>query len=176
MKRTLAAIGLAGVLACPAFAQDTNIPTPWDKVIQFLGQGSNWITAVYGIASTDHSTYGGGIGLGYRLSDFVVPFLRVDALQRADTKDLEIWMPSGSLQLQVPFHLFGNTNFWVTPFAFGGIATPVSGRGVDNGSLVGIFGAGAAVRYKEHFGLIADYEKWSGFDGDQIRFGAYWKF
>jgi hypothetical protein len=69
------------------------------------------------------------------------------------------------------------------PFAFAGIATPIAGKGADNGTAVGIFGVGGAIRtdfipgssWWKPQDLIFDVEKWSGFQGTQYRFGFVWK-
>lgn len=143
------------------------ITGPASRVIEFLSAGTNYMFAPYGIITTDGKV-GGGIALAYKLSDFVVPTLRFDYLDKA------VWMPSASVQLQAPLVIGGK--FTVIPFAFAGIATTVAGRGADNGDPVGIFGVGAAVRVAQHWDLVADYEKWSGFSGDQIRFGVLYKF
>lgn len=132
---------------------------------------TNWMIAPYAIYSTTSKEFGGGLGVGYRLSDFVVPTLRVDYLNK------EIWMPSANLQLQVPVTILGKVT--VIPFTFAGVATTVSGGGTDNGAAVGMLGVGGAIRLSTHFDVIGDYELWNGgpFRSDnQIRFGFVWKF
>lgn len=187
MKTLILAIGLAIGLALSTTAQtnpqpDTNavsslIGGPGAELISFLSTGSNWMVASYVIVpSSSQYGVGGGIGIGYRVSDFVVPTMRLDYL------DKTIWMPSGSLQLQAPFKLFNKLT--LIPFVFPGIATPVSGTGGNNGSAVGIFGAGAAVRldaigsgsFWQHSDIIFDVEKWTSFTGQQIRIGFVYKF
>ena len=62
----------------------------------------------------------------------------------------------------------GGTNGVVlTPFAFTGVATPVAGMGSENGSVVGLFGAGVSVRI---------YGGWQGFYAIEQRTGqpALW--
>lgn len=182
MKRKLfLIIGLLAFLAGGVHAQDTNpIPAPaisgpgWDA-IQFLGSGSNWLVAPYMIYSTGSKSAGGGIGVGYKVSDFVVPTLRLDYLEGG------LYMPSASLQLQAPLKLLGKVT--LIPFAFAGLATPISGKGKDNGSAVGIFGIGGAIRtdfigsdkWWKPQDVIFDFEKWSGFSGSQYRLGFVWK-
>jgi hypothetical protein len=170
---TLSAIILA--LALPATAQTNDTSTnataliggPATTLLNFLGTGSNWFAAPYGIVGTD-SKFGGGVAVGYKISEFVVPVMRLDYY------DSTVWMPSASLQLQAPLTIMGK--FTLIPFAFAGLATPIAGKGADNGSAVGIFGAGAAVRISSRFDIVADVEKWSGFKGEQIRAGVLWKF
>jgi len=125
------------------------------------------MVAPYGIISSDGEKYGGGIALAYRLTDFVVPVLRIDYY------DQEIWMPSASIQLQAPITLSGKVR--VTPFAFAGVATPLSDPEHDR-PVEGIFGVGAAVGLSKHFSLVADVEVWTGFEAEQIRFGVVYKF
>lgn len=141
----------------------------WDFVTT---QGStNWMIAGYGIYSIDSKKWGGGLGVGYKLSDFVVPTIRLDYLAN------EIWMPSGNLQLQVPITLFGKVT--TIPFAFAGVATCVSGTGSQNGTAVGMLGIGMAARVAAHWDIIADWETWTGgqFHNDnQIRGGIVYKF
>ncbi|HSM84600.1 MAG TPA: hypothetical protein VLT16_00555 [Candidatus Limnocylindrales bacterium] len=179
MKKFLGAVLLVGLMLAGAVESqaqivDTNMPAPSPvlsgpatQVIDFLTTGSNWMVAPYGIVTTD-SKFGGGIAFGYKLSDFVVPTMRLDYLEG------QLWMPSASLQLQAPLTIMGKIT--AIPFTFAGIATPISGAGNNNGSAVGIFGAGAAIRLSSKVDVVGDYEKWSGFKGGQIRFGILYKF
>lgn len=167
---------LVSVLALATFTAsaqtDTNAPVSNpiidSPVFGFLSHGSNFMVAPYGIVNTTDGKYGGGVALAYKINDFVAPMMRVDYY------DGTVWMPSASLQLQASITLFGK--FTVVPFAFSGIGTPIAGKGKDNGTAVGIFGAGLAARVSTHFDLVADVEKWSGFNGQQIRFGVLYKF
>jgi hypothetical protein len=146
-----------------------SIPEIPGKIIDFLSvTASNWYVAPYGIYSSDTESFGAGIGAGYSITPNVVTVMRIDYLND------EIWMPSGSLQLQAPIRLLNKLQ--VTPFAFGGIATPLSGRGDDNRTAAGIAGAGFGARFNDHLGLIYDVEYWSNFSGPQHRFGVFWKF
>lgn len=166
------------MLSVPALCQtndppaSTNLPPTIPeipgRILDFLSAtASNWYVAPYGIYSSDTETFGAGIGVGYAITPNVVTVMRMDYLND------EIWMPSGSVQLQAPILLMGKVQ--VTPFAFGGIATPLSGRGDDNRTAAGIAGAGMATRFKR-VGLIYDIEYWSNFSGPQHRFGLFWKF
>lgn len=179
MKKPLTIIALSCALVTTQAQQiestnsttiGTTITGPASDFLSFISASSNLMCAAYGIVSTDGKKYGGGIGLGFRVSDLVVPTLRLDYY------DQKVWMPSANLQLQLPLHLGGNTNITYTPFTFAGVATPLSGKGDDNGEPVGMLGIGAAVRIGKHWGLIADFEHWTGFDADQLRFGAYFRF
>lgn len=143
-------------------------------IVDFLSR-SNLIVATYGIIDSTSKTGGGGIGLGYKLSDFVVPTLRFDYIGG------RIWQPSGSLQLQVPVTIAGK--FTVIPFIFEGIATPLTGKGNKNFDPVNIAGIGAALQLPHsHWynpaGVIGDFERWTGagWNNNQIRAGVYWKF
>jgi hypothetical protein len=155
----------------PGEAAETNAPViagpGWDAFQFLTSSGSNWMIAAYGIYDSGTEEAGFGLGAGYRLSEFVVPTLRLDYLNQ------EIWMPSASLQMQAPIRLFGK--FDLVPFGFAGIATCVSGPH-ETYAPVGIFGLGGAIRVGKHFDIVGDYEIWSGFAGSQYRFGFLYKF
>lgn len=174
MKK-LITIAMLATSLIGAQAQVTNTNTgnpflsgPATQILDFLSTGSNWMAVAYGTSSDKFDKFGAGVALGYKATDFLVPTLRLDYY------DGSVWMPSASVQLQAPIKLFGKVT--VIPFAVSGIATPISGRGTGNGSAVGIFGAGLAAQVSSHFDVIADAEKWTGFSGYQIRFGALYKF
>ena len=149
---------------------------PAGRALDFLSSGStNWLLAPYAILSSDNKS-GMGLAAGYRLNDFVIPTLRLDYF------DGTVWMPSASLQLQAPLTLGGK--FTCIPFGFAGVATPIAGKGSLNGTAQSIIGAGIAIRldvlgsgtFWQHLDLVADVEHWSGFTGQQDRFGFLWKF
>lgn len=174
MRKLLAAIGLAVCLSASAQqTTDTNVISgPILEAWQFLTTpATNWIIVPYGMiwdkGSGQKNSYGGGIAAAYLLNAFVAPTIRLDYL------DGRFWMPSGEVQLQVPVTILGK--FEVIPFGFTGIGTPISGSD-KNGQVTGIFGIGGAVKITKHFDLIADYEKWTGFSGNQYRFGVGYKF
>jgi len=146
------------------------LPEHVNTFLQFLSASStNWYVCTYGIYVSDNKSFGGGLAAAYSLSPYVLSVLRVDYLNDS------FWMPSGSLQLQLPIKLMGKLN--VTPFAFAGIATLLGGNGdQETGSAVGIGGAGLATRVNDHLGIVYDIEMWSRFNGAQHRFGLYWKF
>jgi hypothetical protein len=157
-----------GVAGAPA------LPGAVSSALDFFSRGTNYFAAVYGIDSQANGV-GGGVAVGYKISDYVAPVMRLDYL------DGTVWMPSASLQLQVPVPLFGKV--LVIPFSSAGIATPIAGKGKDNLSAVGIFTAGAAVRldflpwsWAKKVDLVGDVEKWSGFEGLQYRAGVLYKF
>lgn len=173
----------AAMAAVPAPAAETNTtPIVSSPVWEFVTAGaSNWYFGTYVIYDTTSKDFGGGIGAGYKLSEFVVPIMRVDYLNRGGKSFKEnIFIPSGNIQLQVPVKLFGKVT--VTPFAFTGVATSIN-NGSDSGDVIGIFGTGAYLGLGEHawyvpVNVIADYERWtgSGFNDDQIRCGLVWHF
>lgn len=174
MKKLL--IILFACASLSAFAQtSTNLPPPStapllsSPIVDFLSR-SNLIIAPYGIYDTTAGQGGGGIGLAYKLNDFIVPTLRFDYINGA------IWNPSASIQLQVPVTIAGKLT--VTPFAFDGIATAIAGKGHSNFEPENIAGIGAAIKISNSLGLVADYERWTGagFNDNQIRAGFYWKF
>lgn len=176
MKKLI--IGITVVLALFTAQAQTNTNSPviggpaadaW-KFVTTEGI-TNWVVAPYVIYDSHSEEFGGGLGVGYMLSQFVVPTLRVDYLHK------EVWMPSASLQLQLPVRIMNKVTF--TPFAFGGIATCVSGQGSENGTAVGIYGIGGALTLKkDKWYLLGDAEQWNGanFQGWQYRFGFAYKF
>lgn len=149
--------------------------TLWD----FATTGSNYWAAPYGTFGVSSHTAGGGIAVGYHISDVVNPVLRLDYF------DGSFWMPSLTAQLQPPRQLMGKIP--VIPFGIAGMATPIAGAGTGNGSLVTILGAGAALKldafgsasWLKHTDLVVDYEKWLGLpqkEQNQVRFGVLIKF
>ncbi len=145
--------------------QATN--TPPDVIhawSDFLGSATtNIIIIPYGIASTDFKKFGGGLAVGYELSPNVVPFLRIEDYNG------DFFMPSGTVQLQVPFHLGSLT---LIPLAYTGVAVPLGKHSSD--PVVGIVGTGAALRLGKSFDFLASYEMRSSI-GNQICVGIGWK-
>ena len=178
MKKCLVSLFI-GVAVITASAQtNTNNPIlsgPGVDAFNFLSaSASNWIIAPYGIASWDGKSFGGGLGVGYRITDMVVPTMRIDAVKSHD--DFTVWMPQANLQLQLPIRIMNTVT--VVPFTFGGIATPVAGKHNQNGDVVGVLGVGGAIRLGTQWDLLADVEVWNGagFNAEkQIRFGVGWK-
>ena len=78
-------------------------------------------------------------------------------------------MVSATAQLQLPVKVFDVLT--LTPMVYTGGATPISGKGGDNGSFVGIFGAGAAVRIGIHWDVLCSYERRTGINNNLILFG-----
>ncbi len=140
---------------------------PAGEVLQFLTVGSNWIVAPYAIYDAGTKKTGGGVAGLYRVSDFVYTGLRLDYIGK------ELWMPSCQVQLQAPFRIMQKVE--VIPFVTAGLATPLSGKGADNGSAVGIFGAGLAMKVSKNVGVFYEVEEWTGFKGNQHRGGVYFK-
>lgn len=176
-NKLITCIALLCLLVSTAHSQvintNTSPPTlegPGMEFIEFLSQGSNWIIAPYGIYDSGSEQFGAGIGAFYQINNFVLAGMRLDGLGAEDGWDM--WMPSGQIQLQAPLVLFGKVK--LTPFGFTGIATPVTGQQGDNGTGVGVFGAGLAVGISKNFHLVGDIEKWVGahFTGEQYRFGV----
>lgn len=167
----LALLAALVLFLVPCQAQTTNQP----PIIQLpdFGASSNWVAAPYLIYDTTDRKIGGGIGLGYRASEFLAPTFRLDAIGGG------LFVPSGSLQLQFPLKFrFGGE---LVPFAYPGIATRLGGQ--NTGGPVGIFGIGAFLRLPDKgkwyvpSHILADYERWTGagFNNNQIRFGLGWR-
>lgn len=173
MKKLILAAILSSSLLLSARAQTTNgpvdpTPQPIHQVWDFLATGSNWLVAPYGIVADNGKAFGGGIALGYRASQFLVPTLRLDYF------DGHVTMPSGNVQLQVPIHIGGLT---VIPLVYTGVGTTIGGLGQSNGEAIGIVGAGAAVQIGAHWDLLGAYERRSNFpSGGLLLFGVGYKF
>lgn len=153
---------LAVLLALHVRAQQaTNTISAWES---FLSNAtSNVIVVPYGIASTDFKKFGGGVAVGYELSQNVVPFMRIENYNG------DFFMPSGTIQLQVPIK-FGS--LVLVPLAYTGVAVPLGSHSSD--PVVGLVGTGAALRLGKSFDLIAAYEMRSSV-GNQICVGIGWK-
>lgn len=141
---------------------------PASTIWEFLTTSSNLMVVPFATIQSDMKKFGGGVAGMYRLSDFVGTGLRLDYWGG------EVWMPSLNLQLQAPLTLFGKLT--VIPFGLTAIAVPISGKGYDNGSTVGIIGAGLAVRLSAKLDAVFDIEKWSSFAKQQVRVGFLYKF
>lgn len=177
--KTILSIIMAVGLCATGYSQDTNsTPFRWweSPITSTLSQGTNYIGATYGIYDMKTKEFGGGIGVGYKINDYVVTVVRLDAISD------HLFVPSGSIQLQVPMKFLGRIE--VTPFTFSGVATSLNGDD-NNGEAIGIFGVGGAIKFGNNEsawyvpkGLIGDYEHWTGggFNDDQVRFGVLFKF
>lgn len=168
----LLAVGLAFTGKAQTGELDTSA---WKTILDHLSAGSNWIVAAGGTIASGGTVdgspkkvpnqYGGWVAGLYEINPYVLSGLRLDYLENS------IYMPSFQAQLQLP--LF---NGRVTPFALSGLATAIGGKAKENGEAIGIFGVGAAFRIGKKWGVVADYEKWTSFEGNQIRAGAWFKF
>lgn len=157
----------------PPLAVGTNdVPTLPEHVntwLNFLSATStNWMFVTYGLYATEPDRFGGGVAAAYSLSDYAATGLRLDYI------DGEFWMPSVNIQLQLPIKVMNKLT--VVPFVLSGLATPISGAGDKQDTVTGIFGGGLALRITKHADLIYDCEAWTGFPGNQHRFGFLWKF
>ncbi len=161
----------------PASQSSTNAPSllsgPAVDAFEFITTAgvSNWFAVPFATYDCTAHGFGGGVAIGYKLSDFVAPVLRFDYINSG------IYSAQADMQLQVPVRILGKIE--VVPFTFAGIAAPVSGAGDENWSVVGVVGVGTAVRLHRHWDLVADWEHWTGgpFDSNnQIRFGVLYKF
>lgn len=172
MKRLLAIIGVAALLAT-ANAQTNTVPStnvitgPARDMLDLLSK-SNLLVIPYGIYDTGSGHVGAGIAGIYNINEFFSAGLRLDFLNGS------LWMPSVNAQAQLPFTLFGKVR--VVPFSLAGVATPIAGKERDNGTVVGIFGAGLAVNITKKIYVLGDYEKWTSFEGNQLRAGVGFRF
>lgn len=166
----------------------TNPPTIQSGVQTVVDAVKSGVTNVYVVVDGMYANqlkehWGGGVGIFWPLSTYVVTGLRIDYL------DGGFWMPEGNATLQVPIKLTS----WLTvkPFYYAGIGVPVSGAKIDDitvpgkvidnqGQPTAIYGPGVAVRiYTSKVTAVEpwfidvayDQEKWSGFPGTQYRVG-----
>lgn len=181
MKKLIAVIGLVTCLTLASEAQTNTLPVPapaqtiWD----FATTLSNYWAAPFATMATDGKSFGGGFALGANVSPLVNPVIRLDYF------DGRVYMGSLTANLQAPRQLFGK--FPLIPFGIAGVGTPFAGAGGNNGSLVTILGAGAALKFDslgsswiaKHTDFVIDYENWGGLPSrlqNQIRLGFLVKF
>jgi hypothetical protein len=150
------------------------------QVFDFVKNGSNIVTAVYGIASKESGggklQYGGGVGVGYKITPWLVPFMRIEDLSG------ELSFMSASLQLQAPTRLSWTGISWlsnvvVNPFAGVGVETPISGLGGNTSTVAASVFAGADIHISKSLAIIGDYETVTGGGHQkrqQVRFGLAW--
>lgn len=192
--KELLSILFSASLALTAFSQSTT-PPPYTNAPTISGSlkmftdavaagNTNWLFEVHGLyAPKLDLKYGGGIGAFYPINDFIFAGARLDYVNGG------FWMPSGNAGLQLPIKLFG---IQIKPFGYAGIGVPVSGATVGDVTIPGtlkdnageptaILGYGLAFRLwtsksgASFVDAIGDRETWSGFSGDQYRFGALFK-
>lgn len=174
MKKTLLGI-IAGFLFLSLnVSAQTNTNTAPGNLWDFVTTGTNYFAVPFTTYSVNDHSFGGGIALGYRITEIVAPVIRLDYFNS------KLYNVSLTANLQPPRSLFGK--FPVTPFVIAGAATPISGGGEDNGTFVSVVGGGLIAHFDtlgsswlaKHAWLAADYEKWIGLpqrQEDQIRFG-----
>lgn len=164
------------LLACslPSRA-DTNsfLSGPLPDAVGGILTATNLAIAPYGIYDTHGHTFGGGLLALYNITPAVATGAALQYLNH------EVWMPSAQLQLQAPVRL-GNT-VELVPLIFTGIGTPVSGKGPNNGSAIGIFGGGLGVKLfgseiHSRLDVFLGAAKWTGFPGEQLYGGLLWRF
>lgn len=170
MKKILGSILAAVALAMTGYSQvlNTNVNPPVleGPFIDFLGSLSTWTN--WGIASggiyaprspTGKSSVGAFAVALYNISPYVATGIGIDWLE-----DGNITMPSAQVQFQAPFLVGGTNGVTFRPFAFTGVATPVAGEGEDNGSVVGLVGAGMGVKIYKGFNIFYAIEQRTGED------------
>ena len=117
---------------------------PFIDVLSKVATLTNWGVSTFGIyepASGSHkSTFGAGALALYNITPVVATGIGIDYLEN------QVTMPSAQVQFQLPLLIGGTNGVLVRPFAFTGVATPIGGKGQDNGAVVGLFGAGLGVR------------------------------
>jgi hypothetical protein len=178
------------MLALPALAQTASGPVdvplaptlssnattlslsgPFMDMVGSLTVATNWGVAGGAIYAPHTQPNGkgsvGGFGvLLYNINDYVATGVGIDWLEGNG-----LTMPNGQVQFQAPLRIGGTNGIVLRPFAFTGIATPISGQDVEHGQVVGLFGAGLGV--KLYGGLNAFYaiEQRTGQPGPWNLFG-----
>jgi len=155
---------------------NTSPPTlggPFIELLQNISTWSNLTVAPYAIYDSGTKDYGAGLMLMYNANTYLAGGIGCQYLNK------EVWMPNAQFQFQAPFTIAGK--IVLVPFGFTGIGTPVSGRQDDNGTPVGIFGAGLAAKiYGEqegnHLSAFFACAKWTSFDGQQWYGGLAYRF
>lgn len=135
----------------PVLVTNSTGPVLEGPFIDFLGSlstATNWGVAAFSIYAPQDKSWGAGLVALYNISPYVATGIGIDWLDRGN-----VTMPSTQVQFQAPFLIGGKVR--VTPFGFTGVATPLSGKGDDNKTVVGLFGAGLGV--KIYGGLQAFY-------------------
>lgn len=133
-----------------------------------LSTATNWAVAPYAIYDTGTKKAGAGVTALYNLNANFATGVGLDYLNS------EVWLPSGQVQFQAPIIIAQKVT--LIPFGFTGIATPVSGKGSSNGSAVGLFGAGMALKINSHLDIFGAISKWTGFEGEKYYGGIAYKF
>lgn len=183
MKKLIAIALLAVGLAFTGNSQTNNPPFVWSPVFDMIGK-SNLVAGTFATYDSTDKSWGGGVFLGYKLTEMLVPLFRFDYVRQ------DAYAVSGNLQLQLPIDI-GKSEAHpegvvrLTPLTFAGLATSWNNKDNSNdGNPIGIFGAGFAISFNgDHSwfipsGIAADWEHWTGggFNDDQYRFGPFWKF
>ena len=170
--------------AAPAKADPVTLNTnslslegPLITLLGNLSTATNLAITAYGIYDTAPKPGADSAGFGLTALYNITPWAATGVGMEFMNGD--VWMPSGQVQLQAPFTIGGKVT--LIPFGFTGVATPVSGRAADNGTAVGIFGAGLAARIYTssggaHLSIFTAISKWTGFDGEKIYGGLVYRF
>lgn len=151
---------------------------PFISLIGSLASASNIVVAAAAEYSPETSTYGASLALVYNITPVVGTMLRFDYLPGRVDGSSDFSMVSANMQLQLPMTILGKVQW--TWFGLSGIATPLGGAGGDNGTVQGVFGAGADIKIpslSSHWLMAFDVEKWTALPGLQYRFAPLvWKF
>jgi hypothetical protein len=146
---------------------------PFVDILDKLTTATNWGVAVFSLQtphskSTGNPAWGGGALFLYNFNSYFGAGLGIDYMDGNTT------MPSAQMQLSAPLYVGGTNGVRVTPFGFTGIATPISGADYQNGSPVGIFGAGLGVRITGGLNAFYAIEQRTGEPSLWNVFGLTW--
>ena len=142
----------------------TNINPQLGAIVQTLEPlftATNWAVGPYAEYNTSNHKWGGGAGAAYNITANVAAWLRIGY------EDGDVVTPSGNAVFQLPVNLtvFGQ-KITVTPLAYTGIGTSLSGLGKSNYTPQGLAGVGGYIRIGS-FDLLGAYEKWTD-SGDKV--------
>jgi hypothetical protein len=152
-------------------APDTNaFPPILTGIIDTLQGATNLDYIVYGIyvpkSGGTPASGGEGFGIVYDITSQLGAVLRIDCLNANGNPS--IWLPSGTMQFQVPVKITHKLTIY--PFGFGGVASAISGQSAKNHTVVTITGGGAYLKLNKNWKVGGDWEIWDG--NKQIRFGG----
>lgn len=146
---------------------------PFMDLLSSVATWTNLTVAGYGIYDTGTKQAGFGLMALYNATSWGAAGIGLQDING------EVWMPNAQFQLQAPLTIAGTVK--VTPLAFTGIGVPIAGRGSENGTAVGIYGAGLAATLwsptsTSRLDAFFAVAKWTGFQGEQWYAGLAYRF
>ncbi len=169
MKTYLAILLLA--VACVTGYSQTNAPavSPSNTWLDAFAH-SNMVYLPYGVYSTTTHSFGGGIGIGYHVTDAgpvqIVPLSRFEAYHGSG------WAISGGLQLQVPFQV--TKGVWLTPYTSTGVMLPMNTGTTADDNGIALLGAGVSLHLDriQRLSLLLGYEHLYNISDNRLLLGV----